>query len=107
MACAHGPLPSWLSTSIRYICSISAALLRKSLDPPLPCNCRVDEEAPMTRSDGYLTTTDGTRLYFERLGTGEPTVVIPNGSYLVDDFSRLAERRTLIVYDPRNRGRSD
>jgi pimeloyl-ACP methyl ester carboxylesterase len=59
------------------------------------------------RIEGYLTTPDGIRLYFQTLGSGESTLLIPNGLYLVDDFARLAERRTLIVYDMRNRGRSD
>ena len=29
------------------------------------------------------------------------------GWYFVDDFKQLADGRTLVVYDPRNRGRSD
>jgi proline iminopeptidase len=34
-------------------------------------------------------------------------VIIPNRVYLADAFGRLAERRTLVFCDPRNRGRSD
>ncbi len=49
---------------------------------------------------------DGVRLYYETLGTG-PEVVLPNGFHLLDDFRHLADRRTLIFYDVRNRGRSD
>ncbi|HEY3826979.1 MAG TPA: alpha/beta hydrolase [Bryobacteraceae bacterium] len=52
-------------------------------------------------------TPDGVRLFFQKLGNGAKTVVIPNGIYLLDDFRPLAEDRTLIAYDPRNRGRSD
>jgi pimeloyl-ACP methyl ester carboxylesterase len=34
-------------------------------------------------------------------------LVIPNGVIMLDDFKSLADERTLIAYDPRNRGRSD
>lgn len=61
----------------------------------------------MPRSEGYVTTEDGVRLFFRTLGHGPRMVVIPNGIYLLDDFKSLAERCTLIVYDPRNRGLSD
>jgi pimeloyl-ACP methyl ester carboxylesterase len=60
----------------------------------------------MLPSEGYVTTEDGVRLFFEQVGTG-PKVIIPNGIYLFDDFKRFADRRTLIFYDVRNRGRSD
>jgi proline iminopeptidase len=57
--------------------------------------------------EGYVTTEDGVRLFFQKLGSGPQTVLIPNGLYLLDDFKRLAAGRTLIFYDVRNRGRSD
>ena len=57
-------------------------------------------------SENFITTNDGARLYFETRGSG-PMVVIPNGSIYLDDFEVLAEERTLVAYDPRNRGRSD
>ncbi len=53
---------------------------------------------------GYITTADGVRLFFQMLGNGPKTVVIPNGIYLLDDFSCLADDCTLIAYDLRNRG---
>lgn len=61
----------------------------------------------MESAQGYVLTDDGVRLFFEVVGTGRQTVVVPNGFPLVDDFAPLADGRTLIVYDPRNRGRSD
>jgi pimeloyl-ACP methyl ester carboxylesterase len=61
----------------------------------------------MPSSEGHLTTAHGVRLYFQTLGSGPQTVVIPNGFHLLDDFKRLADGRTLIFYDLRNRGRSD
>jgi len=56
--------------------------------------------------DGVLATADGVRLYWRSIGDG-PLVVIPNGLYFLDDLAPLATQRTLLAYDPRNRGRSD
>ena len=56
--------------------------------------------------DGFFTAADGVRLYWRSIGDG-PVVVIPNGLYFLDDLTPLAERWTLLAYDPRNRGRSD
>ena len=61
----------------------------------------------MQPSEGYVTTEDGVRLFFQTLGNGPQAVVIPNGFHLFDDFKHLADGRTLIFYDLRNRGRSD
>ncbi|HEX4136596.1 MAG TPA: alpha/beta hydrolase [Bryobacteraceae bacterium] len=58
-------------------------------------------------NEGNIATPDGVRLFFRTSGNGAKTVVIPNGIYLLEDFRSLAEDRTLIAYDPRNRGRSD
>lgn len=61
----------------------------------------------MPPPEGYVTTDDGVRLFFQTLGNGPQTVVVPNGICLLDDFKPLADHRTLIFYDLRNRGRSD
>jgi proline iminopeptidase len=56
--------------------------------------------------ENHITTADGIRLFFRKLGSGPP-VLIPNGIIYLDDFRALAADRTLIAYDPRNRGRSE
>jgi len=56
--------------------------------------------------EGLVQTADGVRLYYRKTGSG-PAVVVPNGLYLADDFDWLAETRTMVVYDVRNRGLSD
>ena len=61
----------------------------------------------MLPSEGFVTTDDGVRLFFQKLGNGPRVVIIPNGIYLSEDFKSLADGRTLIFYDLRNRGRSD
>jgi pimeloyl-ACP methyl ester carboxylesterase len=61
----------------------------------------------MTPDQGYLTTDDGVRLFFQRVGNGPKTIVIPNGFHLLNDFEQLSDAYTLIFYDLRNRGWSD
>ena len=57
---------------------------------------------------GYIPTPDGTRLFYQKVGTGSQVVIIPLGFLLYKDFLYLAnEDRTIIFYDVRNRGRSD
>ncbi|HWF09164.1 MAG TPA: hypothetical protein VG297_11915 [Bryobacteraceae bacterium] len=58
-------------------------------------------------NDRYILTPDQTRLYYQKIGDNPNIVVIPNGICLLEDFAPLARDRTLIVYDPRNRGMSD
>jgi proline iminopeptidase len=67
-------------------------------------SARPDAEAA---HEGYVTTDDGVRVFYQAVGAGEQTVVVPNAVYLYDDFQRLARGRRLIAYDMRNRGRSD
>jgi proline iminopeptidase len=58
-------------------------------------------------AEGYITTDDGLRLWFQTVGSGPQVVVLPNGLHLLDDFRCLAPGRTLVFYDVRNRGRSE
>ena len=69
---------------------------------------QVTQPIALAKSDeGYVTTTDGVRLHFTRLGSGNRVLVVLNEIYMIDDFSSLAEKHTVIFYDLRNRGRSD
>ncbi len=61
----------------------------------------------MSTREGYVTTEDGVRLFFQSVGSGPNTVLIPSRSFLFNAFAHLAGDRTLIFYDSRNRGRSD
>jgi proline iminopeptidase len=62
------------------------------------------ESAPRS---GFITTSDGVDLHYTILGAGADTVVMPLGSWWRPHVAPLAEGRTLILYDPRDRGRSD
>ncbi len=65
------------------------------------------------RTDGFLTTPDGTQLYYRIAGNGPDTVVALHGgpglsaSHLIDNWDFLAAGRTIIYYDQRGGGHSD
>jgi proline iminopeptidase len=61
----------------------------------------------MQLTEGYITAPDGVRLFFQKLGSHPNAVLIPNAVHMFDSFERLAENRTVIFFDLRNRGRSD
>ncbi len=56
---------------------------------------------------GTFATSDGTRLAWERLGSGDQVLVVPMRLYLSEPLAPLAEGRTVVFYDPRGRGASD
>ena len=61
----------------------------------------------MPLTEGHVTTPDGVRLYFQKLGDGPPAVVIPNAFHMFDGFQPLASNRNVIFFDLRNRGLSE
>ena len=61
----------------------------------------------MKPTDGYVTADDGVRLYFQRIGTGDRVLIVPNGPPLFDLLEPLAATHTVVAFDPVNRGRSD
>jgi pimeloyl-ACP methyl ester carboxylesterase len=60
-----------------------------------------------TTNEGYVLTDDGVRLFYRTVGDGPQRVIIPNAAYMSEEFKYLADGRTLVFYDLRNRGRSD
>src|SRR5262245_10737561 len=57
--------------------------------------------------ESYVTVADGVDLFFQKVGYGSKTLIVLNGFYLFDDFKYLAEDRTIIFLDLRNRCRSN
>ena len=55
---------------------------------------------------GWIAGPDGVRLYYERIGSGPRTLIVPGRLFLARDLAPLGERHTVILYDMRNRGRS-
>lgn len=62
---------------------------------------------PKPDSSGYITSSDGARLYYAIYGAARDTVIIPAGVMLASALHPLRESLTLVFYDPRGRGRSD
>lgn len=59
-------------------------------------------------NEGYIPVAAGLRLFYRQIGDGPQVVVLPSGSWLVDDMEPLVTpERTLIFYDTRGRGASD
>jgi pimeloyl-ACP methyl ester carboxylesterase len=65
------------------------------------------EDEQMAANEGYFTMDDGVRLFYEKSGSGDKTLLILNGFFLFNDFKYLGNDRTVIGLDLRNRGRSD
>lgn len=55
---------------------------------------------------GWVAGPDGVRLYYERIGAGPTTIIVPGRLFLARDLAPLGAHHTLILYDMRNRGRS-
>ena len=62
---------------------------------------------PPAVEEGFVTTSDGVRLYYRRIGSGAKTLIAPARLFLFEDLRGLGERHTVISYDMRNRGKSD
>jgi proline iminopeptidase len=61
----------------------------------------------MLPSEGFITTPDGVRLFFQKLGSSQNFVIIPNAVHMFDSFKCLADNHTVVFFDMRSRGRSD
>ena len=66
--------------------------------------CIQENAAPA--SEGDITTPDGVKLHYKKIGEGRTTLIVPLGFILYDDFKQLADMATIITYDMRDRGRS-
>ena len=72
---------------------VAVALLAAALDLAVP-------------DTGFVAGPDGVKLYYERIGGGAKTLIVPGRLFLARDLAPLAGRYTIILYDMRNRGRS-
>src|SRR6185436_14768088 len=73
---------------------------------------RYQRRRTMETREGWVTTGGGPQLFFQEMGAGSgdgvaPTLVVPNGWYLLEELAPLAAKRRIVVYDPCHRGRSD
>src|ERR1700687_5094654 len=82
-------------------------MLLTSLGTLCPAQNQAQQSTPSTANSGYISSKDGIRLYYAKVGRGSNTVIMPGRLFAFRDFQSLAKGRTLIFYDMRNRGRSD
>ena len=74
--------------------------------------CAGARAAPAPLREGYLSTRDGTRIFYRVLGNGADTVVVVHDGpglhmeTVAPDLRPLLPGRTLIFYDQRGGGRS-
>jgi proline iminopeptidase len=54
--------------------------------------------------EGFITTPDGAKLYYQKVGAGKPSVIVPLHLFLYEPFKNIG--KTVVFYDVRNRGRS-
>ena len=65
------------------------------------------EEAEPAMEAGFVTTPDGVRLYYQKVGSAPEVVILPGRLFAFTEFEWLGEHYTLVSSDMRNRGRSD
>jgi len=61
----------------------------------------------MQLSEGHITAQDGVRLFYQKLGSGAPSVIVPNALHVFDGLEPLAGDRSIVFFDLRHRGRSE
>ena len=61
---------------------------------------------PLATETGFVQVEDDVRLFYQRFGTGTPTVFVPNRLELVLPLAPLLERFDVVTWDPRGRGLS-
>ena len=55
---------------------------------------------------GWIAGPDGVQLYYEMIGSGPRTIIVPGRLFLSRELAPLGGHHTVILYDMRNRGRS-
>lgn len=61
---------------------------------------------PHATESGFVDVEDDVRLFYQRFGTGTPTVFIPNRLELTHSFASLLAGHDVVTWDPRGRGLS-
>jgi pimeloyl-ACP methyl ester carboxylesterase len=61
---------------------------------------------PPASESGFVEVEDGVRIFYQRFGTGTPTVFIPNRLELTYAFASLLPFHDVLTWDPRGRGLS-
>src|SRR5688572_17818970 len=98
----RGRLAERTEAEMRDRVLLAALMVAMAMSSPCPA-----QEPGRKVEEGYLTTPDGVRLFYQRVGNGPQTVLQPGRLFAFEELRWLGEHFTLISYDMRNRGRSD
>lgn len=61
---------------------------------------------PRPTETGFVQVEDDVRIFYQRFGTGTPTLFVPNRVELIHTFAPLFKRFDAVTWDPRGRGLS-
>jgi pimeloyl-ACP methyl ester carboxylesterase/ketosteroid isomerase-like protein len=56
--------------------------------------------------EGFVTTPDGVKLFYRKIGRAPVTAIVPLDFMMFDTMKQFSNVATIITYDLRNRGRS-
>jgi pimeloyl-ACP methyl ester carboxylesterase len=70
-------------------------------NPPAPL-----PENNVPSEEGTVTTPDGEKLFYRKIGASPIVMIVPLDFALHDAFRQFADIATVITYDPRNRAKS-
>jgi proline iminopeptidase len=87
--------------------SVTSVLLVLSLLILIAPELSSADKHPNWPQEGFVVTPDGVHLFYQVVGNGPETVVIPGRLFLIHTLRQLAPGRRLIFYDTRSRGNSD
>jgi proline iminopeptidase len=65
------------------------------------------QTVPTSPKEGFVATDDGTRLFYQKVGSGSQVVILPLRLFTFEAFKELGDQYTVIAYDTRGRGRSE
>ena len=92
-------------TLVLVVSSLSAEPTPESCIPPSQLPDTTDESVKPPQ-EGVVVTSDGVHVFYEVVGNGPETVVIPGRLFLIHTLRQLAQGRRL-VFTTRARGKSD
>ena len=101
-------MPTVFALAVAALMEIQAPQAGSSLPRRDTC---VPADIPVEQ--GYVTSSDGTRLYYRKLGEGQPVAIYlhggPGGTIYNGgcEMAALARHDPLVLYDQRGGGRSD
>lgn len=88
-------------------CTPSPAPTPAPAPVPAPPPAPVPVPLPRPPAEGHVPVGPAGRLWYRIAGQAPDTVLVPLGAWLETALAPLADRHTLVFYDPRGRGRSD